>query len=312
MSEHITHLAVAEDSARLVSVDPGFSLEIMNCIREHPTALQWGSMSRSGDMFIFPTLSKWKESWTNKPVQRKQMAYILGWAGHLAADRTFKPVYRLTDLAYYVRGYPGPSHASVHHDAVIFREVYDSGKESPFHPSALQSNMQDHPASAYFPADRIEELFAMSFGSDLAGFKNFLTPDRDKERPFLENLEDTRQRFYVEIPRYTEAYYSPNSARLRKYILKPNFYDRRDPIIQLARAVQKKKDTSFAVNEVVKNTSEQSLYAQALALGHQFMMAASDYYTGKITEDEARVRMRTGTPHKEQLDYYIKLAENEN
>ncbi len=312
MSEHITHLAVAEDSARLVSVDPAFDQRLLKCMQAHPEALQWGSMSRSGDTFIYPLLEKWKADWEQSSMQEKQVSYVIGWAGHLAADRTFKPVYRITDLAYYVRGYPGPSHASVHHDAVTLREVYDGGRERPFHPQVVDSTLAHHPAGRIFPAERIENALAMNFGSNLASFKHFLTPDRKEDEPFLEQVENERQRFYVEIPRYTEAYHRPDPARIYQYILKPQFYNRNDPIIQLARQIQNGTDPKVDLQQALDVASDQSLYAQALLLGHQFMMAASDFFTNKIDLDEAKLRMRTAQPHKKPLEYYVKQAEQSN
>ncbi len=309
MSEHITHLAVAEDSARVATYDPEFSPVMQECIRKFPNALRWGSVSRSGDMFILPSLEKWRDNWNNTDREQEKMAYILGWAGHLAGDRTFKPVFRITDLAFYVRGYPGPAHASIYHDVVTLHETYDSGSRKPFHKSVLSPYLKGHPAAEVVPVEKIENTFAQSFANDLARFRKYLTPDRNKDVSVIENVGEESQRFYVELDRYTDAYTRTDPARMRKYIIEPNLYDRTDPIIQIARKVKFNEKPDIDLKEAIELSSSQSLYAQALALGHQFFLACSEFFQGNISMEEARTRCRTGQPHRESLDYYIKQAE---
>ena len=309
MSEHVTHIAVAEDSARVAAYDPDFSPIFKQCIERFPNAVRWGSTSRSGDTFILPLIAKWREEWQNTPEQQEKLAYIIGWAGHLAGDRTFKPVFRITDLAYYVRGYPGPSHASIYHDAVMMHEAFDDGHRAPFHPSVLRPMLKGHPAADVVPVDKIENAFAMSFGNDMAQFKRFLATNRNREKGFLENTDSEMQKFYVEMDRYTEAYCTPDAARIRKYILKPNFYNRSDDIIRIAEKMKMGVMPDISLQKALAASSEQSLYAQALALGHQFYMAASDFFHERISKEEAMKRSRTFEAHKEQLSYYIEQAQ---
>ncbi|NND07877.1 MAG: hypothetical protein HKN87_15980 [Saprospiraceae bacterium] len=312
MSEHVTHIAVAEDSARVAFYDPDFSPIFRQCIERFPNAVRWGSTSRSGDTFILPMIEKWRDEWQDTAEQQEKLAYIIGWAGHLAGDRTFKPVFRITDLAYYVRGYPGPSHASVYHDAIMMHEVFDDGNRAPFHPNILNPMLKGHPAADVVPVNKIENAFAMSFGNDMAQFKKFLTGDRNKEQSFLENTDAEMQKFYVEMDRYTEAYCNPDLAMLRKYILNPNFYDRSDQIIQIAEQMKMGVMPDISLQDAIEASKEQSLYAQALALGHQFYMAASDFFHKKISKEEAMKKSRTFQAHKQQLSYYIEQAEKEN
>lgn len=311
MSEHVTHIAVAEDSIRIARADPNFSALLRDSVNEFPQAVRYGSTTRSGDMFIYPLLEKWKEEWEDSPLQKEKMAFVLGWACHLSADRTFKPVYRMTDFAFYARGYPGPSHASVYHDAVTLREVYQNGTVHPFHESVVSHDLHKHPAAAVVPINRIEGPFARSYASDLASLKKFLSHRNESDKSFEDMCDDDRQKFYVEVDRYEEAYHHPNPAWLRRYIIKPNFYDRNDPVISFARDIQNGRAPGVRLESLWKGIDNQSLYAQSLKLGYDFLMAANDFFTDKISLEQAKTNMRTGQPHTQSLDYYKKLVEAE-
>ncbi len=309
MSEHITHLAVAEDSARVVCQHPDFNSDMQDCILRYPHILRLGSVTRSGDTFILPSLTKWRKNWQMNEISGRKMAYILGWAGHLAGDRTFKPVFRITDLAYYVRGFPGPSHASIYHDAVTFDEVYAGGKDQPFHPAILRPDMSGHPAADFIPVNRMETALSSSFAAQLGSKKAFLPQTADNWEGDWKKMEDERQRFYVGIDRYTEARHQAHPNRMRQYIIDPKFYNPEDPIIKIARAVQRKEKPPVSLEEALIGTDQQSLYAQSLKLGYDFMKTCSDYFEKKISLDQAKVNFRIGQPHKQKLDYYVKMAE---
>ena len=311
MSEHITHISVAEDSARLVFQDPSFNPELKKCIKKYPAAFQFGSCSRSGDKFILPLITKWRDDWKINDKRSEKMAYVLGWTGHLAGDRTFKPVYRITDLAYYMRGYPGPSHASVYHDAVTFSKTFQRGKTGPFHPSILEKNMESHPAADYLPVSRMEAAQGADFVSEMATFKIFLPDKIEDWEEQWKAIDKERQHYYVDVKRYTEAYHSPQPDRLRQYIVEPNFYDENDAVIQIAREVQRGQKVTHNLQEALAEAGEQSLYAQSIKLGYEFLLAASLYFDKKIDLEEAKERSRTGKRHKQKLKYYIELAEKE-
>lgn len=309
MSEHITHLAVAEDSTRIACANPDFNEIMRECIQSFPAAVRYGSMTRSGDTFIFPLLERWKQKWEDNDLQKEKMAHILGWACHLAADRTFKPIYRITDLAFYTRGYPGPSNASIYHDIVVLREVYDNGREYPFHPGILSHDLTDHVASGIVPVKRVESQFAYAYASDLANLKSFLTDRMENDdKSFEDRCDDDRQKFYVDVERYVNAYHQPNPAWLRQYIIKPNFYDRNDPVIECAREIQKGVNRQINWPSLWLDLEKQSLYAQSLKLGFDFLIACSDFFSNKIDLQQAKIQMRTGQPHTQSLDFYKKMV----
>lgn len=312
MSEHITHLAVAEDSALLAAHDPDYSEHFRYAAKEYPRALQLGSTTRSGDAFIFPLLKKWREDWQNGDDRSEKLAYIIGWAGHLAGDRTFKPVFRITDLAYYVRGFPGPSNASVYQDAATFDKVYHRGKRGPFHPNALAHGLKGHPAAAHLPVAATETAMAYRFADRAAQLRNFSSEGMTDDWPErFDYLSSERQRFYVDLDRYTAAAHHPAPDRQYQYLIEPNFYNPQDPLLQLVETLRAGESSEVDLKDALAAAEEGSLYAQSLALGHQFYRAASDFFEGRISEEEGRVRMRTNTAHKQPLDYYVDRAKQQ-
>lgn len=310
MSEHITHIAVAEDGARLARLHPDFSPHFAHAIDRFPRALQLGSCTRSGDAFVVPLLKKWRDDWRDEDARSEKLAYVIGWQGHLAGDRTFKATYRITDLAHYVRGFPPPSLASVYQDAATFHYVFDDGRRFPFHPSYLAADLAGHPAAADFPVRQVETAAAARFADRAAALRGFANhpvvgddwPDKYRE------LTKERQRFYIDLDKYTAATRHPDPSRTRQYLLEPNFYNPADPLLKIAADLREGRPPGSDLNDALAAAAEQSLYAQSLKLCYEFLTAASDFFTGRLDEATTRERLRTNTKHKENLDYYIQLA----
>ena len=309
MSEHITHLAVAEDTARLAQYEPGFHPDLKQALRRYPEAVRLGSVTRSGDMFILDLTEKYRGKVGTDPAVAERMAYVLGWAGHRVADRIFKPVFRMTDLAYYVRGYPGPSHASVYHDAVTFAEVYDNGRRAPFQPGILQHALSEHPAATVVPVAAAEPLLAAQWGRVISEKQGFMTAADTEWADYWQTFADRRIKFYVEVDRYTNAYYQPRPDRVRQYLREPNFFNPQDEILQVVRSLRGKRTDypKHDLNTALAKAKDQSLYAQAMALGMQFLRAVSDFYGGKIDRATADTQLRIGEPDRYDTDYYVRL-----
>ena len=311
MSEHVTHLAVAEDAARLATLTPSYSRHFRYATERFPRAVQLGSITRSGDTFIFPLLKKWRDDWRDEDERSRKLAYIIGWAGHLAGDRTFKPVMRITDLSYYTRGFPGPSHASVYQDAATWQHVYADGHRAPMHPNLLDHDLAGHPAASSLPVPLTERVMGYRFTDGAAALRAFPTEGIDPEKweEQYQTISSERQRYYVGLERYTEATQTPDASRQRQYLLVPNMYNPEDPLLQLAEQLRAGESPTIDLDEALATSDQQSLYAQSVALGVEFYRAASDYFEGRISEEEGRRRMRTFQPHRESLEYYVKQAE---
>ena len=291
MSEHITHTAVMDDGARLALHSREICEAFKLALSRRLDIARFAAMTRSGDSFTVRLLRSVRERW---PARRdgdmtlEKLAFLLGWRCHLAADRTFKPVYRILDPEHYRKPDDdggGPSNVSVYHDVFVFREVYGAGRCEPFVPSSLDYRAETHPAAGAFPVAKLERLLRPLWQGALMEIHSSRT---------AANF----QRVTVDVERYARAFHSPDPDLVRRYIVEPNFYDPSDPVIALARSIQRgspRKD--IALKEAIAAAPRQSQYAQSLERAYRYLLAASDYFVRKIDERELEARCDVGKAH---------------
>lgn len=300
MSEHITHLAVYEDAARLALHDPGVPPVFKDVLKQHWADGGLGSLTRSGDRFSVGVLRGLRQGWpTRQPDKRleRRLAFLLGWRCHQAADRRFKPVYRELQPEHYSTEKGVPSDVTVYHDAVIFREVYRSGKDAPYHPSALDYRLETHAAAASVDAEFTQRLFRMLWQESLLAGQSFLRTEKDPAKWFP-LFAARKEPFIVDVHRYSVALHHPDPALHYRYIVAPNFYDAADPLLALARSIQRgAPDASIDLKRAVDTAPKQSQFAQAVANGLGYIRASSAFWENKIDEDELKRRFQIGTPH---------------
>lgn len=299
MSEHITHTAVFDDCARLAlhsgTICDGFKISLS----EHREVGRFGSVSRHGDKFTSKLLSSYRDQWaTRKPGDyvEEKLAFVLGWICHRAADRQFKPIYRIVNPEHYVEESSAPSDASVYHDVILFREVYDNGKKDPFIPSTLDFSLESHPAAKAVSVDEVQDLFGAMWQRSLLELQSFIPHDDDLDA-WLELVFERLEPYTVDVKRYAEAYHRPDPDKLKRFITDNNFYSRTDPIVRLARSIhQDAIDDTIDLAAAVKAAATQSQYAQALHKGYSYLQGASDFFEHAIDERELKVRFNIGIP----------------
>ena len=287
MSENITHTAVCDDCLRLMSQMPDICDAFKQAIAEHLDVAQLGSVTRSTDTFNPGLLKRLRDDWDNrKPGDNfePKLAYSLGALCHRAADRTMKPVFKQAAP----EDPQSPKDVSIYHDVFLFREVYKEGVEKPYSPEMF--GVRNH----------FEEHFRVLFQRALLSIHTFI-PDRTNAEAWLDKLFSLRQRFYVDVARYAEAYYHPDPQKTQRYIVDVNFYDANDDLIQLARATQA-GDTvgEEAVDEALRSGKNESKYAQALMRGVGYLAAANSFFTGSMTFDELKTAFEIGIPDVER------------
>lgn len=291
MSEHITHTAVMDDGARLAIHSPEICADFKAVLRDKMAICRYTAMTRSGDMFTVRLLRGLRDHWPKRragDLSEDKLAFVLGWRCHLAADRTFKPVYRQLQPEYYLKGDDergGASDVSVYHDVVVFREVYDSGRAEPFSGSALDFRLETHPCFRTLPVNALERLVLPLWQQELL---------RIQTQKDTAHLQANR----IDVMRYARAFHSPDPDKLRRYILEPNFYDPRDLLIALARSIQRgspRKDIDL--KQALAAAPRQSQYGQALERAYRYLHAASEYFLGRIDERELEARCDVGKPH---------------
>lgn len=308
MSEHITHTAVQDDCVRLARHSAAVCDAFKLCLTKHADIARMGAVTRSGDKFTVKLLREARERWAARKdgdLVEEKLAFVLGWRCHLAADRQFKPIYRQLDPARYAGGAgggetDGPSDVSVLHDVIVFREIYGDGKEEPFSPASLDYQLESHPASRAVNVARTEDLLQAMWQRSLLGLQAFVERENNAEvwtKLFFARLEP----FEVDVDRYAKAYHHTSPDQLRRFIADNNFYNASDPIIALARSIQRGRiDRSINLDEAVTAAAKQSQYAQALRRGYLYLVAANEFFEGRIDEAELKSRSDLGKPHVPQ------------
>ena len=297
MSETVTHTAVLDDCFRLMMA----SDEICDTFKEIGRDLwdfaQLGCITRSGDRFTVKLLTSFRERWdARKPGDKLEpkLAYVLGWLAHRAADRQMKPVFREADP----NSGQSPTDCSIYHDAFLYREIYACGKEKPYNPSTLEVNMESLPGAQGIDLPAAETFFRTLMQRTLLAMHTFI-PARDDIEPWLENVFNLQQRFYVGIERYADAVYRPDPDKIRRFIAETNFYDPADPIIVAVRRLHRKEAVTPAQVREAAEAGAASHYAQAVKMGFGYIRAASEFFTGDMTPEDLKPRLDIGKPGRD-------------
>jgi hypothetical protein len=313
LSEYITHTAVFEDCARLALHSPGICAPFKTVLKRYWDIASLGTLTRSGDKYTVELLSWCRDRWANRrdgDFLEEKLAYVLGWRCHNAADRHFKPIYREVEPEHYKNeaGQRDPderdvSDVRIYHDIIVFREVYDCGrrKNSPVSPHLLEDNLGGHPAAAAVAVAPTETAIGGVIQRTLLGLQAFTTHETDSNR-WLARFQKQLQDYYVDIHRYARAEEQADPDFLRRFILENRFYDRRDPLIRLARALQSgAARPDVALEPALEQAQKQSQYAQTIRQGYLYLEASSLFFERKIDETELRKRLDLGTAHYKPL-----------
>jgi hypothetical protein len=284
MSENITHTAVTDDCARLALYSPEICEPFKTALGERLEIARLGGVTRSGGKFVVPLLERLRQEW---PVRQgsdglvDKLAYVLGWLCHRAADLQMKPIFHAADGACAL----DPTDCSIYHDVYLFRKVYGSGQEEPYVPETLEVGMESSAAARALQVNEIEGALRAMWQRALIALHTFI-PDQEDIDGWLERLFKLRQRFYVDLRRYAEAFADPDPDKVRRFIVDTHFYDRQDGLIRLARSIQRgESDGTIDLEAAVRDAASQSQYAQALRRGYVYLQAASGFFEGRIDRD---------------------------
>jgi hypothetical protein len=241
-----------------------------------------GGITRAGGKFVVSLLARYREQWAGAQegdLVEQKLAFVLGWLCHRAADLQMKPIFRAVDGDCREQ----PTDCSVYHDVFLFREVYGGGQVEPYVPGILSLD-----------AGELEDALRSMWQRALIGLHTFI-PDQENVEGWLERLFALRQRFYVDVRRYAEAFADPDPDKVRRFIEQVNFYDGHDPLIRLARSLQAgAPETSIVLQDALDSAATQSQYAQALRRGYLYLEAASGYFEGTVDEAGFRDALERG------------------
>lgn len=308
MSEHITHVAVCDDCIRLAVHSPKICQAFKAVLVKHNDIARMGSFSRGGDRVTVQVLEYCRERWpARKPgdLLEEKLAFALGWRGHNAADRQFKPVYRQVEPEYYAKadasgGDPdvdSPSDSRIYHDTIVFREVFRGGRDRPFSPHLLEYRLQGHRGARALAVEHVEDLLGGLLQRSLLQLQPLPGPETDARKRVAASLR-RYQPFTVDVQRMSRAFYNPEPDKLRRFMIDNNFYDRSNPLIALARAIQRgAPGQRMNLEDALRAAESQSGYAQAIRKGYLYLLASSEYFERRIGEPELRERLDLEKPH---------------
>jgi len=299
VSESIAHTAVLDDGFRLVGASDCICSDLKQVAASHHDFARLGSVTRSGDRFTVQLLGRFRSRWEGRDAEDRlepKLAYVLGWLSHRAADRQMKPVFRALDPDCP----RSPTDCSVYHDAFLFREVYASGKQTPFGQATVQSDLSSLSADAGFDVPAAEALLRDLLQRALIGIHTFI-PDAGDVEGWLDRLFALQQGFQVDVRRYAEAIKNPDPDRVRRFITEGDFYGPEEPIISAARRLQRGENVPSSQVEDAYSAHPVSHYARALKLAFGYLRAASAFWTGDIALGDLPERFDIGQPGRDGM-----------
>ena len=292
MSEHLTHIAVYEDSARIILNTERFCDAFRKCIENHYDAGIITSGSRGNHLFAIPILEQYKDHWDEvikDPDSCTRIAGALGWITHRAADLQMKPTWR--EKTAKDPSFPD-SEMQVYHDAVTYAEVYSGGAVStgsPFElitPHTLEDRMASQPLARYLDVQKVEELVTFLYQKDFVELHQFHKNCGDVGK-WMDDLVEYHQEYTEDLRSYIEAFNNPDPEKMETYVYSINYFNSKDPLIRWVRGIQHGEDVSgIDLDQALENAKTQSQYAQALLKAYVFLSAANEFFMNRMDKDK--------------------------
>lgn len=274
MSDLLGHWAVFDDCRRVAAIDPGVAPFVNRILVAHELEARLGAISRGGGWWVYqlmPELRKQAdvlEDLDNPAgdAARRRLAYALGGIIHYPADHFVKPLLkRMTADGTSKRV------VSAYYDIEVFREVYLSGAEEPFHAFLLAHNPTE-------PGQALEKFIAALFQRALLS-SHTLAPPREYFEDWLDTLLAKVQPLYVDVNLYCRLWASPDPAMVERLEVRTAFYRKDDPAVQLSRRLQQggPADPS-AIDAAIAEDVNQSQYGRAVALAVRLLRDTSAWW----------------------------------
>jgi hypothetical protein len=157
--------------------------------------------------------------------------------------------------------------------------------------------MGAHLAGGAVCVDQTDSLMLGLFQRTLLRLQSWVDDGEDFDAWYAK-FNDRFQTFRIPLERYSEVFRMTNFEHMRRFVLENNFYDRSDPIIRLARSIQKgSPDRGIDLKQAVAAAETQSEYAQVVRKGYLFVEAASEFFERKIDAEELTKRLSLDTGH---------------
>ncbi|NJN26613.1 MAG: hypothetical protein HC819_11845 [Cyclobacteriaceae bacterium] len=291
MSEHITHIAIYEDTIRLISHSDEFHQAFKVSLQNQPDAGLMSAGARGNHLHAVPFLEQTRDIWSQrKPGDgtEEKIAAAIGWLSHRAIDLKVKSIQlkdgEITDVAI------SKDENDIYQDAVTFDKVYGRGKKhshsSKVHLSeaTLAYSMSGHPAAQLLHTDQIEALVVSMVQQNLMSYHQFHANTKDPEA-WLNEYPDHYQKLSEDLNTYIEAFTHPDPLKMKVYIEDFNFYNEQDELLLLVRELQNEGNTKIDLQNALQKAENESQYAQGLRRSYLFNKWASDFFQKEMDKN---------------------------
>ncbi len=291
MSEHITHVAIYDDTVRLVSHSKEFHEAFRISLQNRLDAGMMSSGARANHLHAIPFLEQTRDVWNQRKDgdgTEEKIAAALAWLAHRAIDFQVKAIQFEYDDIQDPRF--SKDENDIYQDIVTFEKVFGGGTKKPLSPnmyiseSTLARSMNTHPASKLVHVDPVESLFCSLVQQNLNGYHTFHKTAKNLDS-WLQEFPNHYQKISENLETYIEAYNDPDPKKMEKYITGMNFYNEKDELIQLVRELQETGKSAIPLQDALDKAKDQSHYSQGLLRSYQWIKAANDFFTKKISKD---------------------------
>lgn len=292
MSEHITHIAVYDDTACLIGYSERFSEAFKESIKNQYDCGWITSGSNGNHLWAVPLLeecrAKWKAGVRDKETFQKISAAI-GWITHRAADLVQKPIEAILE-AEENADFNGQEQ-SAYFDTVAFREVFKLGNYSPnqlqpMSKATLEHGMASHPAASVLDVNAIENPFSHFMLGEILSNLEFTTEEKNLDKWF-DTFMGSKQKFSENLDMYIDGFSNPEPAKTKKYITNFRYFNPDDSLLRLVQAIKSGvPDISIKPEVAVATAANQSQYAKMVANAYTMLSFADDFFAEKISKAE--------------------------
>ncbi len=305
MSEHLTHIAIFEDTYQLVQHTRTLHPAFKSSLEKYPDIGLLASSSRGNHLFAIPFLEAARQKWGQHQAgdgTEEQVAAAIGWLSHRAIDRQVKPIHLKDHQVQDARF--SEIENEIYHDAVTFDKVFERGDMPSVSPwvelseATLSRRMQGHPASEWVHTAQTEQLVTSLVQQNLLQLRTF-NQTASTPAEWLEQFADNYQKLGEDLDTYIEAFTYPDPAKMEKYIFSLNVYNEEDDLIRLVRQLKREGHTDIGLQSALDKAAGQSHYAQGLRNSLRFIQAGSDFFEGKIEKSACYDRVQIfHAPHR--------------
>ena len=299
MSEHYSHVAVYEDTVKLLFVTkklpPIFKTALTRCYDSGLLA----STSRDGLLWAPPILEKYRGDVSSQPDEETLMklAAAVGWLSHRGADLAVKPILKLFDSNK--SSHFNNTECSVYFDAEVYRQVFQSGRQptrSPYNlitPSSFTKhfNLAETPNAK--PAETIEQIMCFFMITSWGMLNPFVNTEIDSDK-WMQKMQKQLHDYHEDYRMYIEAVQNPQADKTQAYLIDKNYYNANDDIIKTVRGITDVEKTEAFPPSLFEESDKLSVYARALTKAYKFTSAGIRYFQNEISKDEfGRIIERT-------------------